>query len=169
MSESLIELGKINVWANDRLFEACESLDDAQLNATMVGGFSSIRDTLTHIAGAQERLVAALAGEEQATVSREGRGFPGVAELRAIVKTSGEKLVTIAEHEPPGTVTTMWKGEAFTPPVWLMMNQAIIHGIEHRTQVAAILTQLGIDPPGMDAWTYHEDQFAGDWSNLWST
>ena len=51
---------------------------------------------------------------------------------------------------------------------WLLLVQAINHATEHRTQVAAILTQLGIEPPGMDGWTYHEDQFGGDWSQLWS-
>ena len=27
-------------------------------------------------------------------------------------------------------------------------------GTEHRSQVATILTQLGVEPPEMDGWTY---------------
>jgi uncharacterized damage-inducible protein DinB len=42
----------------------------------------------------------------------------------------------------------------------LILIQAINHGTEHRSQVATILTQLGIQPPGMDGWTYFED---GGW------
>ena len=32
MSESLVELFRHNAWANQRLFDACEGLTDAQLS-----------------------------------------------------------------------------------------------------------------------------------------
>jgi uncharacterized damage-inducible protein DinB len=35
--------------------------------------------------------------------------------------------------------------------------QAVNHGTEHRSQVATILTQLGVVPPEMDGWTYFEE------------
>jgi uncharacterized damage-inducible protein DinB len=170
MSESLVELFRHNVWANERLFEACEQLSEAQLGATLAGTFGSIRDTLMHIAGAQDRFVTALAAAGPVTAIRERNPFPGVAALRDAVRTSGEALVELATRAQSGaTVTTTWRGEAFTLPVWLLLLQAITHATEHRTQVAAILTHLGVDPPGMDGWTYHEDRFNGDWSQLWSS
>jgi uncharacterized damage-inducible protein DinB len=64
MSETLVELFKHNVWANQCLFDACEGLNDRQLDATIPGTFGSIRNTLIHIVGAQDRLVAALSGTE---------------------------------------------------------------------------------------------------------
>ncbi len=64
MSESLVEMFRHNAWENQRLFDTCESLSDAQLDATVVGTFGSIRTTLVHIVGAQERYVAALAEAE---------------------------------------------------------------------------------------------------------
>jgi uncharacterized damage-inducible protein DinB len=39
-------------------------------------------------------------------------------------------------------------------PVSLYLLQAINHSTEHRAQVATILTQLGVEPPAMDGWTY---------------
>jgi uncharacterized damage-inducible protein DinB len=39
-------------------------------------------------------------------------------------------------------------------PVPLFLVQAINHGTEHRSQVATILTQLGIEPPDMAGWAY---------------
>jgi uncharacterized damage-inducible protein DinB len=39
-------------------------------------------------------------------------------------------------------------------PVSLFLLQAVNHGTEHRSQVATILTQLGVEPPEMDGWTY---------------
>ena len=98
------------------------------------------------------------------------RPFPGLAELRDGARTSGEALVGLAAAAQSGaTVTTTWRGEAFTLPAWLLLAQAINHGMEHRAQVSAILTQQGIESPSMDVWTYHEDRFNGDWSRLWSS
>ena len=42
-------------------------------------------------------------------------------------------------------------------PGSLILIQAVNHGTEHRCQVSAILTQLGIEPPEMDGWTYFFD------------
>jgi uncharacterized damage-inducible protein DinB len=169
MSESLVELFRLNSWANQRLFDACEGLSDAQLDATVVGTFGSIRDTLVHIVGAQERYVTALAAVGPVSAIRERDPFPGLAELRDGARTSGEALVELAAQARSGaTVTTTWRGEGYTLPVWLLLVQAINHATEHRAQAAAILTQQGIAPPGMDGWTYHETRFNGDWSQLWA-
>jgi uncharacterized damage-inducible protein DinB len=167
MSESLIELFRHNAWANQLLFDACEELSDAQLDATVVGTYGNIRDTLTHLVGAQERYVEALTQAGSITAFRERAPFPGVAALRDGARTSSEALIELAAQAQSGaTVTTTWRGERATLPVWLLLVQAINHATEHRAQVAAILTQQGIDPPTMDGWTYHETHFAGDWSML---
>ncbi|MFT4040194.1 MAG: DinB family protein [Thermomicrobiales bacterium] len=169
MSETLVELCRHNVWANDCLFDACEGLSDAQLDATLDGTFGSIRSTLMHIVGAQERIAAALAGASDILVSRDRAPFPGLTALRDAARTSGETLVETAANAQDGaTVTTTWRGKTYTLPVWMLLAQAIHHATEHRTQIAAILTQQGIEPPGMDVWSYHEDRFGGDWSTLWA-
>ncbi|MCP4140149.1 MAG: hypothetical protein GY755_07650 [Chloroflexi bacterium] len=31
------------------------------------------------------------------------------------------------------------------------------HAIEHRSQIMTILTQLGIQPPDLDGWTYFDE------------
>jgi uncharacterized damage-inducible protein DinB len=168
MSESLVELFRHNAWANQCLFDACEELSDAQLDAAVVGTFGTIRDTLVHLVGAQERYVAAL-GTGVVSAIREREPFPGLAVLSDAARTSGEALVELAERAQSGaTVTAKWRGEIYTAPIWLLFVQAINHATEHRAQVAAILTQQGIQPPSMDGWTYHEDRFNGDWSQLWS-
>jgi uncharacterized damage-inducible protein DinB len=170
MSESLVELFRHNAWANQRLFDACAELSAAQLDATVVGTFGNIRDTLTHIVGAQERYVAALSESGPVSVIREREPFAGVAALRDAARASGEALIALAERAQDGaTVTTTYRGDPFTLPVWLMFLQAINHATEHRAQVAAILTQQGIEPPSMDGWTYHEALANADWSQLWSS
>ena len=169
MSESLVELFKYNLWANERLFDACAGLSDAQMDATVAGTFGTVRNTLMHIAGAQERVAAALAEAGPLSTTIERAPYPGLAALRDATRASGEALVELAARAESGvTVTTSWRGEDFVLPTWLLIVQAIVHGVEHRTQVAAILTQQGIEPPAMDGWTYHEACFDGDWSRLWA-
>jgi hypothetical protein len=40
------------------------------------------------------------------------------------------------------------------------MVQAPSHAMEHRTQVASIITALGLEPPDMSAWGWMEDRGA---------
>ena len=49
--------------------------------------------------------------------------------------------------DPPG----IWR-----MPVSLFLLQVINHATEHRSQVATILTRLGVEPPEMDGWTYFD-------------
>jgi uncharacterized damage-inducible protein DinB len=118
MSENLVEMFRHNSWANQRLFDVCIGLSDAQLDATAVGTFGSIRDTLVHIVGAQERLVAALAETGPVSVIRERDSFHSLAELRDDAHTSSEALVELAARSQSGaTVNTTYRGEDFTLPV----------------------------------------------------
>ena len=78
------------------------------------------------------------------------------------------------EHRVPGHIDfvvfifhgTMQAGDAVevdgdgTPhavPKTIILTQAINHATEHRAQIMAILTQLGIEPPSLDSWTYFDE------------
>ncbi|WP_236031811.1 DinB family protein [Ktedonospora formicarum] len=37
------------------------------------------------------------------------------------------------------------------------MIQTIDHGIDHRSQISTLLTQQGIEPHNLDAWSYNDD------------
>jgi len=52
-TDTLTTLFHHNRWANLRLLEQCAALTDDQLDATLVGAYGSIRDTLQHIATAE--------------------------------------------------------------------------------------------------------------------
>jgi uncharacterized damage-inducible protein DinB len=44
-------------------------------------------------------------------------------------------------------------------PKAIILNQAINHATEHRAQIMTTLTQLGIQPPDLDSWTYFDEQY----------
>ena len=53
-----------DAWANERLFDACEPLDDAALDRTFEMGIGSLRATIAHDLGAMIGWTGVLRGEE---------------------------------------------------------------------------------------------------------
>lgn len=152
----LVDVFRHNTWANERLLEVCAGLDDRHLDATGTGTFGSVRHTLVHLVGAQGRYVQTLNGEAPATMVSEREPWPGFATLRASIEETNRALETIAEHaDSIGTVAREWNGEMIELPVSLLLTQAINHATEHRAQINTILTQAGVEPPGLDGWSWY--------------
>ncbi len=80
MASILVRMFEHNHWANLRAVEACADLTDGQLDATVVGTGGPIRDTLMHIAGAEQRYVMRLSGRRPNYGERDG--WPTIARLR---------------------------------------------------------------------------------------
>jgi uncharacterized damage-inducible protein DinB len=129
-------------------------LTDEQLAASLVGTYGSIRDTLEHIVRA-----------ERSYFSRVSTGQPyrhpedapplSVAEMVEWAQASGRGFVEWAARvQAADTVEINWEGTPRAVPKSILLTQAINHATEHRAQIMAILTQLGIEPPDSDGWTY---------------
>ncbi|CAN5298700.1 hypothetical protein BH20ACT24_BH20ACT24_15510 [soil metagenome] len=152
----LVEFFRHNSMMNQRLLEACRKLSPEQLDATATGTYGSIGGTLVHIANAQEGYAARLMDTERPERLPDDP-FPGFEALRerfahgdaqleeASTQADQDRKVQVTGDDPPGT---WWM------PVSLFLLQAVNHGTEHRSQVATILTRLGVEPPNMDGWTY---------------
>jgi uncharacterized damage-inducible protein DinB len=150
------EFFRHNSMMNERLLEACRQLSPEQLAATVSGTYGSIGATLVHVANAQEGYAARLLDTERPEPLDEDR-FPGFESLaqrfargdaqleEAAREAALDREVQVTGDDPPGT---------FRMPVALYLLQAVNHGTEHRSQVATILTQLGVEPPRMDGWAY---------------
>jgi len=155
----VVEFFRHNAMMNTRLVDTCRQLSPEQLGATAAGTYGSIGSTLVHIANAQEGYAARILGTERPERLPEDP-FPGFDALterfgngdalleEAATRAGGEHEVQVTGDDPPGT---------FRMPASLILLQAVNHGTEHRSQVATILTQLGIQPPEMDGWTYFFD------------
>jgi uncharacterized damage-inducible protein DinB len=152
----MVDFFKHNTMMNRHLVEACRQLTSEQLGATTTGTYGSIGATLVHIANAQVGYAARLLDSERPERLQEDP-FPGFeplaerfalgdAQLEDAAGQAGQdREVRVTGDDPPGT---------WLMPVSLFLLQAINHGTEHRSQVATTLTQLGVEPPEMDGWTY---------------
>jgi uncharacterized damage-inducible protein DinB len=155
MREVLVDLFNHHLWANQGLFNACESLEDAVLDTTADGTYGTIRDTLVHLLAAESRYLAGMTGEAApADAPKEGT-FPGLPELKRHATSQGERLLGLAERVASNdTISVERGGQTFEIPLSIFFAQAINHGTEHRAHVCTALTQAGVEPPNLDVWQY---------------
>ncbi|MDP9471917.1 MAG: DinB family protein [Chloroflexota bacterium] len=155
MSSILIKLFEHNRWANLRAVEACARLTDTQLDATVPGTAGSVRETLMHIAGAEQRYVQRLSGQAPTYNERDGGRWPGVDTLRQALDASGGALIDLAGRADPDEVLeSEVHGRPAKLPAATVYVQAINHATEHRSQLATILTQQGAEPPDFSGWAW---------------
>lgn len=149
-----------HLWTNLRLIEVCQTLTDEQLTHVAAGTFGSIRETLAHIVRAEERYLTFLIGQEFTNVPKPDATTP-LEELRDRAQQSGIALQTLAGQKPPDQEVKVGDSkEAEMLPAQILFLQAIHHAQEHRTQVATILGQLGIEPPNLSGWDYYDQVIA---------
>ena len=159
MTTGLPDFFKYNLWANLRLLDTCVQLSDAQLDTTMNGTFGNVRETLMHMIAAEEGYAHALTGTPSTTPElKELTAFPGFDELRRRAERSGEALTTFTDQAKQEDLarTLHLDGGTYDAPAIVVVIQAIDHGIDHRSQIATLLTQQGITPPELDSWAYND-------------
>lgn len=145
-----------NLWANAALFAVCAKLTDEQLDSSIVGTYGTVRETLTHIANAEmsywHRITTGRPFRRPADAPPQT-----LAELQESIRTSGEGLIAAAPTvQPEDTVMVDWEGTPRAIPSVVILTQVINHATEHRAQIMATLTQLGILPPELDGWTFFD-------------
>ena len=156
-SDTLTTLFRHNRWANVRVLERCAGLTAEQLDATIVGAYGSIRDTLQHIATAERSYVSRISTGQPYRRPEDAPPLT-LAEMTESVRTSGSGLIEWAPKVQAGdTVQVNWEGAPRDVPKTILLTQAINHATEHRAQIMAIMTQLGIQPPELDSWSYFDE------------
>jgi uncharacterized damage-inducible protein DinB len=145
-------------WANLRLLEVCAALTDEQLDATIVGTFGTIRDTLQHIATAERSYLSRISTGQPYRRPADAPPLT-LAEMAESLHASGSGLIEWAPKVQAGDAVQIdWDGTLRDVPKTILLTQAVNHATEHRAQIMAILTQLGIEPPELDAWSYYDER-----------
>jgi uncharacterized damage-inducible protein DinB len=156
-ADTLTTLFRHNLWANLRLLEQCAGLSAEQLDATIHGSFGSIRDTLEHIVTSEQSYFSRISTGQP---RRHAEGAPPLtmAEMLESARTTGLGLIEWAPKvQADDTLQLDWEGTPRDVPKAIILTQVINHATEHRAQVMAIMTQLGIEPPDLQGWAYFDD------------
>lgn len=160
MNTRLLDFFKYNLWANQCILDACASLTDAQLDATTPGVYGSVRETLMHMLSSEEGYVRrwTFTGPAPTPLLSELTAFPGFDELRRRAERSGKELLAVAEQVDLSEILHL-DGGTYDAPIIVVLIQAVNHGIDHRSQIATLLSHQGIEPPELDGWAYNDATF----------
>jgi uncharacterized damage-inducible protein DinB len=149
----LTVLFKHNVWANLKLLDFCEGLSAEQLDTTGMGCYGSIRDTLLHFVNAEAGYADHGKGRPRAVRLNWDAGF---GPLKEAARRAAADLLDLAISAREDSIVRQPQSDGTVEEYRLasLMVQAITHSTEHRTQISAIITQMGMEPPDMSAWAY---------------
>lgn len=155
-ANTLTTLFEHNLWANLRLLELCAALTPEQLDASISGAFGSIHDTLQHMVVAERSYFSRISTGQPYRHPKDAPPLT-IAEMTESARKSGSDLIEWAPKvQSDDTVQVDWEGAPRDVPKTILLTQAINHATEHRAQVMSILTQLGIQPPELDGWSYFD-------------
>lgn len=155
-TDTLTTIFSHNLWANLVLLEHCAAMTSEQLDSIVIGAFGSIRDTLEHIVTAEQSYLSRVSTGRRSKRPADAPPMT-LAEMIESARTTGVGLLEWAPKiQPEDTADTDWDGIPRDVPRTIILAQVIDHAIEHRAQVAVMMTQLGIEPPNLQPWEYYE-------------
>jgi len=156
------ELYKYNHWANQKILVAASQLDEEKFTRALGSSFSSLRDTLVHILGAEwiwlERWNrrsprALLSVAELPTLAAITARWEQVEEARNrfLQGLSSDDLNTAISYVNP-------RGETWSYPLWQQLVHVVNHSSYHRGQIVTLLRQLGARPVSTDFLEYYDEK-----------
>lgn len=149
-------LARYNSIANQRLYEACAQLDDAEYRRERRGSFRSIHWTLNHILLGDRLWMdrfsspAELATPPLATVLYDD--FARLREARRVEDARIEAFMRALEAgflARPVTYVNS-EGRQCSDPAPLLLAHMFNHQTHHRGQVHVMLSQTAVKPPALD-------------------
>jgi uncharacterized damage-inducible protein DinB len=155
MNEPLAEMFRYNRWATAALVDACAGLSDDYLDAAVPGISGTVRELLMHVAGGQRTDALRTQGRQHEGELTRHAPWPGFEELRRLADESSDELLAIAAAlDADRDVDLPWEGKRYRHKVSFFLAAALVHGVEHRTEIKFALAQVGVETPGLDGWDY---------------
>lgn len=155
-TDTLTTLCSHHKWSNLRLLERCAALTDAQLDATIVGAFGSIIVTWRHIATSEKSYFSRITTGKRYQRPPDAPPLT-LAEIADMLRETGDGLIEwVPKIQADEMIEVDWEGTPRPVPKTILITQALNHGTEHREQIKAIMTQIGVEPPDLQAWEYFD-------------
>ncbi len=152
------QLFEYNRYANVRILGACAAIDAASLDSNQAALLTEIRNLAEHIVGS-ESYYASTAMDAEMFETRPQWEAMTLPELVEMAEVTGAKLVEVAKTAELSAPRKRERAgeETFHFYSWTVLVQAIHHGVEHRTQIKALLTQLGVPHQEGSGWEFSVD------------
>jgi uncharacterized damage-inducible protein DinB len=150
-----------NAWANRRSLSAAAALTPEQFTKPMSSSFSSVRDTLAHIFGAEWIWLKRFQGRSPSSLP-ETTQYPDAATLGERWGEFEPRLLTFvrgltqSDLERTLEYKTLKFG-VYSNPLWQSMQHVVNHGTYHRGQITTMLRQLGAQPILTDLMHFYRE------------
>jgi len=151
-----------NAWANQRHLQAAEALTPEQFVKPMGSSFSSVRDTLAHICGAEWIWLERFQGRSPASLP-DTTQFQDVASLRAHWNEQEARLLRFVREIKQTDLDRVFeyktlKFGVYKNPLWQSMQHLVNHGTYHRGQITTLLRQHGAQPVLTDLMHFYRER-----------
>jgi uncharacterized damage-inducible protein DinB len=160
--EFLTELYRYNRWANHKTLQAASSLDPENFTRPLGNSFSSVRDTLVHILGAEWIWLERWNGRFPRALLPAAE-FTDVAAIAERWRQVEDGQFTFLNALPASDLNknlsyVNQKGETWSYPLVQQLVHVTNHSTYHRGQVTTLLRQLGAQPCATDFLNYYDEQ-----------
>jgi uncharacterized damage-inducible protein DinB len=157
--QSLQELYAYNQWANERILARVRELSSEQLHQVTDFSYPSLFKTLVHLMSAEwlwrQRMQCGISPERMHTAD----DFSDLASLEAAWQQNTQELLGFVEGLTESQIQSNFsyrniEQQDCTNPLWESLVHLVIHGMQHRSECAAMLTSLGYSPGDIDFIVY---------------
>ena len=160
--EEMKVLYDYNAWANRREMEAASALTTEQFTKPLGSSFSSVRDTLAHIFGAEWVWLERFQGRSPSSLP-DGSQYADLATLRAAWLEHEARLLKFVAGLKQDDLNRVMeyktlKFGTYSNPLWQSMQHVVNHGTYHRGQITTMLRQLGAQPMLTDLMHFYREQ-----------
>ena len=146
-------------WADDTIFAALSQVPPDQLGHDLGSSFKSLFDTLNHVYLAELVWIKRVQGNKNVRIA----DLDNPADLNALGEAWPELHRTWLDWSRSPSNENLQEPLIFNTaggaesqlPLWQIVLHVVNHGSYHRGQVATMLSQSGIKPPGTDLVTFY--------------
>jgi uncharacterized damage-inducible protein DinB len=151
-----------NAWANHRQLNAASALTPEQFIEPLGSSFSSVRDTLAHICGAEWIWLERFQGRSPSSLP-DTTQFKDVSSLRAHWDELEGRLLKFVRELKQTDLDRVFeyktlKFGVYKNPLWQSMQHVVNHGTYHRGQITTMLRQHGAQPILTDLMHFYRER-----------
>ena len=160
--EEMRQLFDYNAWANRRSLSVAAALTPEQFTEPMGSSFSSVRDTLAHIFGAEWLWLERFQGRSPSSLP-DTTQYPDAATLGGQWGEFEPRLLSFVHNLTQSDLDREFeyktlKFGVYSNPLWQSMQHLANHGTYHRGQVTTMLRQHGATPVLTDLMHFYRER-----------
>ena len=151
-----------NDWDNKRALQGASTLTQDQFTKPLGNSFSSVRDTLVHMYGAENVWLQRFKGFSPPGFPDPAQ-FTDIASLESKWNLQGADLLNFISSLTQEDIDRVveyktMKFGVYSNPLWQSLQHVVNHGTYHRGQITTMLRQLGAQPLATDLMHFYRER-----------